>query len=116
VEQCRQEVDASLRDLQAAHSEMVEMLNGMTTDGALLATDISAAVRGLQFQDRISQRIGHVVADLDTVSARLQVHVGNVAPGAAPADEGFSAYTMQEEREVAGIDEAEASAGDVELF
>jgi hypothetical protein len=39
-----------------------------------------------------------------------------VAPGAAAADEGFSAYTMQEEREVAGLAEAEASAGDVELF
>jgi hypothetical protein len=40
---------------------------------------------------------------------------GHVA-GAAAADEGFSAYTMQEEREVAGLGEAEASAGDVELF
>jgi methyl-accepting chemotaxis protein len=116
VEQCRQEVDASLRDLQAAHSEMVEMLNGMTADGALLATDIGAAVRGLQFQDRISQRIGHVVEDLDTVSARLQAHVGDVAPGTAAAVEGFSAYTMREERQVAGVVEAEASAGDVELF
>jgi hypothetical protein len=109
-------VDESLRDLQAAHSEMAEMLNGMTTEGALLATDISSAVRGLQFQDRISQRIGHVVADLDTLCARLKIHAGQVAPGATAADEGFSAYTMQEEREVAGIGEAEASAGDVELF
>ena len=116
VEQCRQEVDASLRDLQAAHSEMVEMLNGITAEGALLATDIGSAVRGLQFQDRISQRIGHVIADLDALSTRLEMHVGNVAPGAAPADEGFSAYTMQEEREVAGLGEAEAAAGDVELF
>jgi methyl-accepting chemotaxis protein len=116
VEQCRQEVDESLRDLQAAHSEMAEMLNGMTTEGALLATDISSAVRGLQFQDRISQRIGHVVADLDTLCARLKIHAGQVAPGATAADEGFSAYTMQEEREVAGMGEAEASAGDVELF
>jgi methyl-accepting chemotaxis protein len=116
VEQCRQEVDASLRDLQAAHSEMVEMLNGMTAEGALLATDIGSAVRGLQFQDRISQRIGHVVADLDTLSARLQAHVVNAAHGRVATDEDFSAYTMQEERQVAGVGEAEASGGDVELF
>lgn len=115
VEQCRQEVDASLHDLQAAHNEMAEMLNGMTAEGALLATDIGGAVRGLQFQDRISQRLAHVVADLDTLSARLQ-HVGNVAPGTVAADEGFSAYTMREEREVGGSGEAEAAAGDVELF
>jgi methyl-accepting chemotaxis protein len=116
VEQCRQEVDASLRDLQAAHSEMAEVLNGMTAEGGLLANDIGAAVRGLQFQDRISQRIGHVIADLDTLATRLETHVGNVAPGEAAADDGFSAYTMHEERIVAGLGEAESSAGDVELF
>ncbi len=116
VEQCRQEVDASLRDLQSAHSEMAAMLNGMTSEGALLATDISSAVRGLQFQDRTSQRIAHVVSDLDTLCTRLKMHAGHVARSPAAADEGFSAYTMHEEREVAGIGEAEASAGDVELF
>jgi hypothetical protein len=94
---------------------MTEMLNGMTAEGALLATDIGSAVRGMQFQDRISQRIGHVVADLDTLSARLQ-HVGNFAPVSVAADEGFSAYTMQEERAVGGAGEEEASGGDVELF
>ena len=116
VEQCRQEVDESLRDLQVAHSETAAMLNGMTADGALLATDIGSAVRGLQFQDRTSQRIAHVVADLDTLCTRLKMHAVPVDPGAAAADEGFSAYTMQEEREVAGLGEPEASPGDVELF
>jgi methyl-accepting chemotaxis protein len=115
VEQCRREVDESLQDLQAAHSEMTEMLNGMAAEGGLLATDISSAVRGMQFQDRISQRIAHVVADLDTLSERLQ-HVGNFSPGTVAADEGFSAYTMREERAVGGSDEQEASGGDVELF
>jgi methyl-accepting chemotaxis protein len=116
VAQCRQEVDESLRDLQSAHSEMAAMLNGMTSEGALLATDIGSAVRGLQFQDRTSQRIAHVVSDLDTLCTRLKIHAGSVAPGLAAADEGFSAYTMQEEREIAGLGETEASAGDVELF
>jgi methyl-accepting chemotaxis protein len=119
VEQCRREVDDSLKDLQAAHSEMSDMLNGMTAEGALLATDIGAAVRGMQFQDRTSQRIAHVVEDLDTLHARLIKHVGhvsNVAPGEGAADDGFSAYTMQEERAVAGVGGTESSAGDVELF
>jgi hypothetical protein len=39
-----------------------------------------------------------------------------MAAGAAAAADGFSTYTMQEERMVAGLDEAESSAGDVELF
>ena len=66
VEQCRQEVDDRCAISRARIAEMAAMLNGMTAEGALLATDIGAAVRGLQFQDRISQRIGHVIADLDT--------------------------------------------------
>jgi methyl-accepting chemotaxis protein len=116
IGQCREEVDESLRDLQTAHSEMAAMLNGMTADGVLLATDIGSAVRGLQFQDRISQRIAHVVVDLDTICARLKMHSVHVAPGAATADEGFSPYTMHEEREVAGLGETGAPGGDVELF
>jgi methyl-accepting chemotaxis protein len=116
VKQCRREVDSSLHDLQTAHREMAEMLSGMTTDGELLASDIGAAVRGMQFQDRISQRIAHVVADLDTLSTRLTAHVGDVPLASAGSDEGFSAYTMKEERDAAGSNEAEASGGDVELF
>jgi methyl-accepting chemotaxis protein len=115
VEQCRQEVDESLKDLQAVHSEMAEVLSGITAEGAMLATDISSAVRGMQFQDRISQRIAHVIADLDTLTERFE-HVGNFASSELAADEGFSAYTMREERAVGGSDEEEATGGDVELF
>jgi len=114
--QCKREVDKALHDLHVAHDEMKAMLSGMTEDGVLLANDIGGAVRGLQFQDRIAQRIAHVVEDLDTVRQRLKQHFGNVSLPEAAADEGFSAYTMQEEREVAGLHGDEAAAGDVELF
>lgn len=116
VEQCRLEVDESLRDLQTAHGDMKKMLTGMTEDGELLANDIGAAVRGLQFQDRTSQRIAHVVEDLDTLRTRLTTRFGDVPAGDAASDEGFSAYTMHEERAVAGSGETESGAGDVELF
>jgi methyl-accepting chemotaxis protein len=116
VEQCRREVDESLKDLQGAHGEMKKMLTGMTEDGALLANDIGAAVRGLQFQDRTSQRIAHVVEDLDTLHAKLTTRFGAVSGAEAASEDGFSAYTMHEEREVAGMLGAESSQGDVELF
>jgi len=114
--QCKREVDKALHDLHTAHGEMKAMLSGMTEDGALLANDIGSAVRGLQFQDRISQRISHVVADLDTIRGRLADHFGTVSLPEAAADEGFSAYTMHEERQVAGLQGREAAAGDIELF
>jgi methyl-accepting chemotaxis protein len=114
-QQCKREVDQALQDLHIAHVEMKEMLNAMTEDGALLASDIGSAIRGLQFQDRTSQRIAHVVEDLDTLRERLTARFGTFSVPAA-ADEGFSAYTMHEERQVAGLRGEEASAGEVELF
>jgi methyl-accepting chemotaxis protein len=116
MEECRLEVDNSLHDLQAAHGEMKEMLTGMTEEGVLLANEIGSAVRGLQFQDRTSQRIAHVIEDLDTLHARLVDRFGSSAVVEAASDKGFSNYTMHEEREVAGIGEAESGQGDVELF
>ena len=116
VQKFRLEVDESLQEMQSAHSEMKGMLSGITDAGALLANDIGAAVRGLQFQDRISQQIAHVVEDLDTMQARLTTHFGSVPAGEAASDEGFSAYTMREERVIAGIGGEESAAGEVELF
>jgi methyl-accepting chemotaxis protein len=116
VQQCRDEVDESLRDLQSAHGEMKTILTGITDEGALLANDIGAAVRGLQFQDRTSQRIAHVVEDLDTIRTRLASSFGDESSIEAASDAGFSDYTMQEEREVAGMHGDEATQGDVELF
>jgi methyl-accepting chemotaxis protein len=116
VEQCRLKVDESLKDLQTAHGDMKQMLTGMTEDGAMLASDIGAAVRGLQFQDRTNQRISHVVEDLDTLRARLAARFGDGDDSGAAPVTGFSDYTMHEERAVAGIGETESGAGDVELF
>jgi len=115
VEQCKQEVEESLQDIQSAHGEMKTMLTGMTEEGTLLANDIGSAVRGLQFQDRTSQRIAHVVEDLETLHSKLANRFGADAVDAAPT-EGFSDYTMHEEREVAGLADTGATQGDVELF
>jgi methyl-accepting chemotaxis protein len=116
VQESRLEVDESLREMQAAHGEMKEMLTGITEEGALLANDIGAAVRGLQFQDRTSQQIAHVVEDLDTLQARLATRVSVATSDGVASNDGFSAFTMKEERLIAGMDGTESPAGDVELF
>jgi methyl-accepting chemotaxis protein len=114
--QCRSEVNESLHAMKGAHGEMEKMLAGMTEEGALLADDIGAAVRGLQFQDRTSQQIAHVVEDLNTLQEKLIASFGDVTTEQAASQEGFSGLTMKEERENAGMDQAESAAGDVELF
>lgn len=116
VEQSRLEVHDSLEELQAAHREMAEVLTGMTNDGASLANDVGAAVRSLQFQDRTSQRIAHVVQDLDTLRERLAARFSSKELPVLGSPEEFSSYTMQEEREVAGIHGEESGQGEVELF
>jgi methyl-accepting chemotaxis protein len=116
VEQCKSEVNESLKDLQGAHGEMKTMMTEITDEGALLANDIGAAVRGLQFQDRTSQRIAHVVEDLDTMRKKLTTRFGESSAVEIASDEGFSSYTMHEERNIAGIHGVESAQGDVELF
>jgi methyl-accepting chemotaxis protein len=116
VEECRIEVDESLREMQATHSEMKSVLSGMTDAGAMLARDIGSAVRGLQFQDRTNQQIAHVAEDLDTMHAKLTTRLGPAAAAGIALDEGFAAYTMHEERRIAGIGGVESAAGEVELF
>jgi methyl-accepting chemotaxis protein len=116
VEQCKREVNESLIDLQGAHGEMKTMMTEITGEGALLANDIGAAVRGLQFQDRTSQQIAHVVGDLETLHKKLSSRFDEGSVGETAPHAGFSSYTMHEERKVAGIHGVESAQGDVELF
>ncbi|MFT4114995.1 methyl-accepting chemotaxis protein [Silvibacterium sp.] len=116
VEQCRRDVEHSLDALRRAHQVMQSTLTGITEDGAALATEIDAGIRGMQFQDRVSQRIAHVVEDLEIIERRLHELARNGVLSGGDPDAEFSAYTMQEERELSGLSAPEMSAGDVELF
>ena len=114
VAQCRREVEGSLAELRTAHGAMKNVLAEMSEDGAQLAGEIGLAIRGMQFQDRVSQRIAHVIEDLDTLHEKLAAGPGDA--GETSANDGFSTYTMSEERVVAGLGEDESGAGEVELF
>jgi methyl-accepting chemotaxis protein len=116
VKQSREDVQETLQALQAAHARMKEMLSTMTEEGALLSQDIGAAVRGLQFQDRVSQRIAHVVEDIETIRGRLVARYGSAASNDAVPGSSFSGHSMREEREVYGIGGEESDPGDIELF
>jgi methyl-accepting chemotaxis protein len=113
---CRAEVDETLVELRVTHEQMQQMLSSMTKEGAVLATDIGAAVRGLQFQDRVSQRIAHVVDDLAVVRGRMESHLGNGSNLPLLVDDAFSGQSMREERAGYGVAGQESAAGDVELF
>ena len=115
MEQCRAEVTHSLEEMQNAYSGMKMALASMADESGLLATDIGTAIRQLQFQDRTGQQIAHIVDDLETLHGRLVSRFGEPSEHEIASD-GFSQFTMYEERVIAGCAEAESLAGDVELF
>lgn len=116
AEHSRKQVTTALNGFQDMHSRMKAMLGEMSSEGELLADDISAAIRGLQFQDRTGQRISHVRHGLETLQKKLeQMSQGEVAEHISITDDMLHSYTMHEERQAAGIQDS-AMPGDIELF
>ena len=112
----RAEVDETLLELRTAHKQMEQMLSDTTAESNVLAKDIGAAVRGLQFQDRVSQRLAHVVEDLAVIKARVAAHVGTGGHHNILVDQGFSGQSMREEHEIYGAGDDAVHTGDIELF
>ena len=111
------EVDRVLEDFRFMHNSTREFIGKMQEESRGVAKEIAGAVRSLQFQDRINQRIGHVVAELDRIKADFSIHCADVKLDAKPILEHLSnSYTMQEERHVLGGAQGEVASGEVELF
>ncbi|MEZ6097428.1 MAG: methyl-accepting chemotaxis protein [Pirellulaceae bacterium] len=60
-----------LSDLESSHRNMVHSLQTTAEISRELGQDIARAVMSMQFQDRVSQRVGHVVDTLETILQRL---------------------------------------------
>jgi methyl-accepting chemotaxis protein len=117
VEAERQQVERTLQSFNDLDQEMRALLRDSSEDSARLSEEISRAVTGMQFQDRVNQRLHHVAEALDDSRERFSGLCG----GADAADEGLideimARYTMHEERTTAHRHENEAGAGEVELF
>jgi methyl-accepting chemotaxis protein len=113
----RVEVERVLADFRFMHNSTREFICKMQAESNSVAKEISGAVRGLQFQDRISQRIGHVVAELERIKTDLGAHCSDIVMDEKPVLQQLSeSYTMHEERKVIGSCQQESIAGDVELF
>jgi methyl-accepting chemotaxis protein len=117
MEKSKQEVDRVLEDFRRMHGHTREFIEKMTRENASVVDEISAAVRSLQFQDRINQRMGHVIGELDGLKKALSRHCQHVEiDSKAVLERLANLYTMHEERTVLGTDDSALSEGDVELF
>jgi methyl-accepting chemotaxis protein len=117
LERSKLEVNRVLADFRRMDEYTRKFIAAMTQESAGVAEEISSAVRSLQFQDRINQRMIHVVDELNTLRISLGEHCKDVnIDGQEVARRLSSMYTMHEERRVIGTDDSHLSEGDVELF
>jgi hypothetical protein len=109
------------------HQRTRDSLVRTTTDNSRLAGEIAAAVVGLQFQDRVKQRVEHVLETLQSLENILAGNFRARAGGAEAPGSGSdlladvqSSYTMEAEREAhrratAAIGPESPEVGDMEV-
>jgi methyl-accepting chemotaxis protein len=129
LEATRRELEGALAELTRTHTEMEAGLSAAIQGAEQLAVEISRSIMGLQFQDRVTQRLSHVADEIGAM--RKTVHIPleflkNETPvlGAkrskAVGERLAARYTMHSERTVlAGHAPAPDKTGEidnVELF
>ncbi len=126
--QSKADAETALNLLWSLHQRSRDSLAMMAKENAQLADEIAAAVVGLQFQDRVSQMVSHVVEALENVERSLGGADRKTQPPAASAlthvealvDQVRTSYTMESERAVMARalrePEQESGGSDVELF
>jgi methyl-accepting chemotaxis protein len=118
----REGIESSLMQLESVDSRMRGSLAEAGRSSSELADAISRAVIGLQFQDRVSQRVGHVVEVLERIEATAAALGPLPATSAEVIEHLSSQYTMHSERatlaQTTGLDlgVGEISDSNVELF
>ncbi len=113
----RKQVEQTLQAFSHLDQEMRSELAEAVRDNEQLSAEINKAVNGMQFQDRVNQRIDHAAQALDDCSARLTDLCGHsTMQDAAYIDDIVRNYTMREERFSAGHDKQDNDGADIELF
>jgi methyl-accepting chemotaxis protein len=119
------QVHEALDRLKHAHQGTQQALADGETRNQALAAEIAAAVQAMQFQDRVSQQITHVVEALEAMQAAIAAPLGSTddphAGAPAAVDLLSRSYTMEGERSVHAAILGEERAGqqvldDVEIF
>jgi methyl-accepting chemotaxis protein len=111
----KKEVTDALNAFSQIHARMETLLSAMAKDSQVLSGEISTAIHGLQFQDRTSQRVTHVIEALDSLHQRFSELCQGYEPSSDHTEEVFKLYTMKEEWQTAGVNQ-DYVAGEVELF
>lgn len=116
-----------LNELAVLHEQLVEALQSSESTSECLSKEITRAVMGLQFQDRVNQQLQHITETLDAIYDRAVPITEQVPPHKVAArledwrEWMQSRSTMESERTVAGSGSVTSMSqgdgfGSVELF
>jgi methyl-accepting chemotaxis protein len=120
------EARSLLSEIESSHQRMVDSLGHMGGISSVLRNDIAKAVMSMQFQDRVSQRIAHVIETMEMLDQYVHPDltadrkVAAMTQSKAWLDEVSKRYTMDSERFASGDDDscvgAEAGNGSEDEF
>jgi methyl-accepting chemotaxis protein len=96
LDQSHNEAESALTVLLQLHQRTTDSLHRKTEENSRLASDIAAAVVGLQFQDRVKQRVEHVIEALEKMEHAI------AGSGSDLLADVRASYTMESEREAHG--------------
>ncbi len=74
VSQSGRQIGQVVQRLRSAAGKLVDASQSLTAEGQMVAGEIGEVLVALQFQDRVSQVLGHVVSDM----GRLEGHLSDV--------------------------------------
>lgn len=124
------QVYQALDRLKDAHEQTGQAMADGVARNQALSGEIAAAVQAMQFQDRVSQQVAHIVEALEAMQTAISLPLGLAAggdagstgTGSAPAADLLAmSYTMESERNVHAAITGQARASeevgdDVEFF
>lgn len=127
VNNSKQYATELLEGLEASHRSMTDSIQQTQSISQELGKDICKAVMGMQFEDRVSQRLSHISGSLDMLTQRIEVCAGTEIDDDVAAQverllsDIASHFTMESERDAllrtSAIRHSEAeSTCSVELF
>ena len=102
-------------DLNVSSQNITQSLNQTVSIGSELRSDIAKAVMSMQFQDRVSQRIAHVIETLEVLTQRMDPMCNDVSEVVASQrcsewmKDISSRYTMDSERQAYGHESVSAT-------
>ncbi|MCB1995291.1 MAG: hypothetical protein H6933_09835 [Burkholderiaceae bacterium] len=118
---CHDDVNAALDRLDQATSQMLAATAALGQAGRAARRGAAAALTGFQYQDRVSQRVGHVEANLRAFAVQLEGGWPEVDAVARLRGELRRSYTMPEEAALDGgvrrdLESRRPGQGDLEFF